>query len=430
MAGTAIGATTGNGADIAAGSQLAENAVENNFLGPESLDILNQSQDDINSRQGDLEDAANVWQLNQDNQYSDQLLDKYRADPESLTSDERGALFAYMAQYYNEIQNTDGTEAANNAIENLLTEGSNFRTYSFPYALDDETQLAAADAWRESMDYYSDGNSSGKTRTKSNGEQAYDTAEAMILNNGYLNWQASMGDGAFALAGAGGAAGTTMRGIMYSAAGAHLGAGGVQLYNEDYMDAMTNLGFGLLYFSGAVEGSLLAKQPATTVTADLAGLGKTPVTLVDDAVGVNTKALPNEGATSTLESLYTNLKGDFSLNDAYCTGCAIELRNAAGGEGKIVIFSGKGALWPDKYEWTMGSDNFKIPASQAGEEFAYHSVYTDGKYIYDPFVSSNPIPQSDYLKMLNESNPGGFSWRIYDPEISDYSIPDLKKGGF
>ncbi|MBU2712860.1 hypothetical protein [Zooshikella harenae] len=71
------------------------------------------------------------------------------------------------------------------------------------------------------------------------------------------------------------------------------------------------------------------------------------------------------------------------------------------------------------------------------ENFAHHSVYTDGRYIFDPFVSADPIPQSQYLKMLNEANPDGVSWRISSPEIPnevniDEIISNIKlnKGNF
>ncbi len=54
LAGTAIGATTGNGADIAAGSQLAENAVENNWLSLDQAKLKNTLESKLD--QGTLSD--------------------------------------------------------------------------------------------------------------------------------------------------------------------------------------------------------------------------------------------------------------------------------------------------------------------------------------------------------------------------------------
>jgi len=39
----------------------------------------------------------------------------------------------------------------------------------------------------------------------------------------------------------------------------------------------------------------------------------------------------------------------------------------------------------------------------------YHEVYTDGQYIYDPRLSSTPIPKGDWERMLRGLNPGGIS---------------------
>ena len=50
-------------------------------------------------------------------------------------------------------------------------------------------------------------------------------------------------------------------------------------------------------------------------------------------------------------------------------------------------------------------------------------------YIYDPFVSDKPIPQSEYTQILKDKNPNGVSWRIKG-ETDSPDIPELKKGGF
>ncbi|MBU9709237.1 hypothetical protein KSP24_20250 [Paenibacillus sp. AK121] len=39
-------------------------------------------------------------------------------------------------------------------------------------------------------------------------------------------------------------------------------------------------------------------------------------------------------------------------------------------------------------------------------DFDYHTVYSDGKYIYDPRYSEVPIPKDAYLEKLKQSNGG------------------------
>lgn len=35
----------------------------------------------------------------------------------------------------------------------------------------------------------------------------------------------------------------------------------------------------------------------------------------------------------------------------------------------------------------------------------YHQVYTDGRYVYDPRLSPNPIPKGDWEKHMKGMNP-------------------------
>ncbi len=42
------------------------------------------------------------------------------------------------------------------------------------------------------------------------------------------------------------------------------------------------------------------------------------------------------------------------------------------------------------------------------ERYDYHAVYQQDGYIYDPRLSSDPIPRGDYVKLLTIQNPSGF----------------------
>lgn len=137
--------------------------------------------------------------------------------------------------------------------------------------------------------------------------------------------------------------------------------------------------------------------------------------------------IPDASASKVLQEQHEKL-GDYS----YCTECAENLMEASGGQGKVIIFGSKDAKWDDGYSWGLNetSPNLNIPTKTTNNaEYTYHSVYTDGKYIYDPFVSDKPIPQSDYTQILKDKNPNGVSWRIKG-ETDSPDIPELKKGGF
>ena len=40
---------------------------------------------------------------------------------------------------------------------------------------------------------------------------------------------------------------------------------------------------------------------------------------------------------------------------------------------------------------------------------AFHQVYTDGRHVYDPRVSTNPIPKGDWEQHMRNMNKGGIT---------------------
>ena len=40
------------------------------------------------------------------------------------------------------------------------------------------------------------------------------------------------------------------------------------------------------------------------------------------------------------------------------------------------------------------------------EDYLYHEVFTDGRYVYDPRLSEVPVPKGDYDRMMRGLNPG------------------------
>ncbi|MDS0797392.1 hypothetical protein NUV26_35095, partial [Burkholderia pseudomultivorans] len=89
------------------------------------------------------------------------------------------------------------------------------------------------------------------------------------------------------------------------------------------------------------------------------------------------------------------------VRDTHCGDCsdiASYLYNSSKGNGQILEVAPS----------VRGTLNVYENGSISGNQF-YHQVYTDGKYVYDPRVSSTPIPKGDWLQMINNHNPGGIS---------------------
>jgi len=79
-----------------------------------------------------------------------------------------------------------------------------------------------------------------------------------------------------------------------------------------------------------------------------------------------------------------------------CSEIAEYIMRESGGQGKIVNF-------------TIKDDPIiSIPESsgQVVTEYRYHDVYSDGRYVYDPAMRSDPIPYGDYERSIRLLNPG------------------------
>lgn len=65
--------------------------------------------------------------------------------------------------------------------------------------------------------------------------------------------------------------------------------------------------------------------------------------------------------------------------------------------------SGKGKI----YEITPESGLLDVLEYGSAKDYYFHTVYSDGKYIFDPRYSDIPVLESDYFKMLEDLNPNG-----------------------
>ncbi|MGX1506685.1 UNVERIFIED_CONTAM: RHS repeat-associated protein [Streptomyces graminofaciens] len=78
-----------------------------------------------------------------------------------------------------------------------------------------------------------------------------------------------------------------------------------------------------------------------------------------------------------------------------CSEIAERVLEGSSGNGKIVNFTLR-----------EGGD-IHIPENMGSQvtEYRYHDVYTDGKYVYDPAMSNDPIPYGDYERAIRLNNP-------------------------
>ncbi|MFJ8030641.1 putative T7SS-secreted protein [Streptomyces sp. NPDC096032] len=79
-----------------------------------------------------------------------------------------------------------------------------------------------------------------------------------------------------------------------------------------------------------------------------------------------------------------------------CSEIAEYIHRETGGGGKIINFT------------TRNSSEITIPEKMGDilTEYRYHDVYTDGRYVYDPAMSRDPISYGDYERAIRLSNPG------------------------
>ena len=85
-----------------------------------------------------------------------------------------------------------------------------------------------------------------------------------------------------------------------------------------------------------------------------------------------------------------------NINCIDCSEIAPKLMQAAGGKGQIL------EVRPSTPGNLNVFENGRIEPGQT-----YHQVYTDGKYVYDPRLSSQPIPKGDWEQHIRNINPGG-----------------------
>jgi len=86
------------------------------------------------------------------------------------------------------------------------------------------------------------------------------------------------------------------------------------------------------------------------------------------------------------------------IENEHCTDCsdiAPKLLESAGGKGKII-----------EVRPTLPNQLNVYENGKTAHEQAFHQVYTDGKYVYDPRLSLKLIPKGDWEKNIKSINQG------------------------
>jgi filamentous hemagglutinin len=109
---------------------------------------------------------------------------------------------------------------------------------------------------------------------------------------------------------------------------------------------------------------------------------------------VNPEFPPNKSVVDAMDT--PQIKNMVGCSGTDCSDIASKLLDASGGKGKII------EVRPS----TIGNLNvYENGVAEPGQ--FYHQVYTDGRYVYDPRLSSSPIPKGDWEQHIKNINPEG-----------------------
>ena len=101
-------------------------------------------------------------------------------------------------------------------------------------------------------------------------------------------------------------------------------------------------------------------------------------------------AHPNDAVTEKMAEL---LRRGIDPNTD-CSEIAEDLAEAANGDGNILrVEPPKGKL-------------LDVEENGIREQYEYHEVYSDDKYVYDPRLSRDPIPKAEWEREIIGDNPG------------------------
>ncbi|MGV9674841.1 hypothetical protein ACWDSJ_06150 [Nocardia sp. NPDC003482] len=136
----------------------------------------------------------------------------------------------------------------------------------------------------------------------------------------------------------------------------------------------------------AIRSGLAAIAAITVKMADLSDSGSD-----DSHAGGAAMPAPNQAVTDKMTQMLAN-----GIHPNYdCSEIAEDLEEAADGEGEIIRVDP-----PD------GKPSLSVREQEHSTEYMYHEVYTDGNYVYDPRLSPQPVPKTEWERQMLGDNPG------------------------
>ncbi|WP_205527786.1 hypothetical protein, partial [Listeria costaricensis] len=109
--------------------------------------------------------------------------------------------------------------------------------------------------------------------------------------------------------------------------------------------------------------------------------------------------IPKDANPSVMNTIQAKKNLYQEMVDQYdCSEIADDLYLASGKKGAI-------------YEITPKVGKLNVEEYDKMEKFYYHTVYSDGKYIYDPRYSEAPILKEQYFNTIKKDNPNGINIR-------------------
>ncbi len=111
---------------------------------------------------------------------------------------------------------------------------------------------------------------------------------------------------------------------------------------------------------------------------------------------VNPDFPPNEAVVNAMQRPEIRKMAE-NCHNVDCSELAGELLKRSGGVGKIIEVRPK-----IKYGLNVLENGY------IERNLGYHQIYTDGRYVYDPRLSLEPVPKGDWEAYMKKLNPGGF----------------------
>ncbi len=280
----ALAAATQRDADansIDKGSWIAKNSTQYNFLNDHDTKERKSAREAYEKDQG-IDAARKLVSLEKSDQRSNNLLDAYKTNPESLTKADLSELQAYLQVYAYELTKSVGQEQAQARLTNLL-QSTTPATQGFSYAGTTEAKNAYSDAARAELDGVFAQLSWFRTKTAE--EQIYANAKGTLLVNNEQQGLANIGGPAiYALSGP---LGIGIRGIAAINGAAQFKYGAGQAVDGDTWNAVGNMVVGSL----EVMGGLSAKAAVGGQRSEPLGQGaKETAAISSEAASINAQA--------------------------------------------------------------------------------------------------------------------------------------------